>query len=213
MRPHGHRTVVPSPRRPDQAAPGRGGRRPSGLSLLPPPCSRLQSLGPPERLAGPAVPRLAGGAEPLQALAPPPRPARKEPPAHCRAWAGTGEANAPTRAAAGAQGAGGPGAERGRAGRCPPRPGRGFGLAEGSTEGHGGDLNPEGGRPSPDCWQIVTYTQSGKQNLAYPKWGAQSAGLPSLPIPPNHAASRQEGGAGPPAFPAGQPSASPLSCS
>ena len=134
------------------------------------PCFRLQSLGPPERLAGPAVPGLAQGAEPLQALAPAtprtrPRPARKEPPAHCRAWAGTGEADAPTR---GSRCRWARSRERkGRAVSSPPRPG-GFGLAEGSTEGHGGDLNPEGGRPSPDCWQIVTYTQSGKQNLTYP---------------------------------------------
>lgn len=57
--------------------------------------------------------------------------------------------------------------EEGPAVSSPPRLGA-FGLVEGSTEGHGGDLDLEGGRPSPDCWQIVTYTQSGKQNLASP---------------------------------------------
>lgn len=91
------------------------------------PHSRLQSLGPSERLAGSSIPRLVGRAEPLQALAPAnprtrPHLARKEPPAHRRAWAGTGEADAPTRAATGAQGAGGPGAERGRAGGVLPAP-------------------------------------------------------------------------------------------
>lgn len=138
------------------------------------PHSRLQSLGPSERLAGPSIPRLVGGAEPLQALAPAnprtrPHPARKEPPAHCRAWAGTGEADAPHQSGhRGSRCRWARSRER-KGRRCPPHPGQGaFGLAEGSTEGHGGDLDLEGGRPSPDCWQIVTYTQSGKQNLTSP---------------------------------------------
>lgn len=168
--PHGHGTAAPSPWRPDRAAPGRGGR-------LAPECfphSRCRAWG---RLSagGRSVPHLEEGAEPLQALSPTPRPAqrgrsrpaRKEPPAHRQAWAGPWEADAPHQS--GRRGSRGRWARsRARKGRVVsfPPPAGGFGLAEGSTEGHRGHLDPEGGRPSPDCWQIVT--QSGKQNLASP---------------------------------------------